>query len=825
MHQIESVSLENVVSFKSAAVNFNENPITFVRGLNLDSDPANPTSNGAGKSLLMSCPSNVFYFSPPLALKKRAKKEILQKNSSIALRIKSVDGHVYDIEQRASKYVIKRDGEDLGLRTVPLAEKFIREKIYPIPESVHYTTTYVSTQRPFALQSSSNVDRLNLLSEMFALDDYDHIKRYLLNKLGEIKESELKLQVLERNLLEVNTSLKRIKRARSGKDGDSISDLKSRRLELEKKIEALVSEEFSAKSLLNDLKTLGTVEKELDALRSSYPSKLTPQKYRAYLKTQLKLVRASETYEELMVSYKSTIKDTQRKLDSLELPKFDAAKVNTKIKSLESEIETASDLVDALKSKRTKHLQYKAQFAECEKALKDCGYSVDSPPDMKASYDDDIAQCRTTMKLERLLKDHDLHDDSTCPTCMSAIDLKRIKKLVAKAKGRLPALVAAKQAQSVWLSIQDVIRKGKDLGFQAKDFDKAKEKLARRRERWFAYVAMAKVWDRHETYSRVLRSVKRPEAPAEKPDVDLSLDQIDDNIQLCEDIISHLAARTKLIENNEALSGLRTTKAVEARVQESKRVLSSVQEKLSGFRSKLSKTVKQLDELNAAQHEHGVYIEQRKKLVRKIEDLRPLIEDKQLLEVLVKAYSTKGLKTIVANDICGLLEQNLNAYSNLIFAEPFVFTVEAKDSGLSIIVDRGNGHVSDVRNLSGAESNSFRLLAVFSILPLLPMDKRVNMLILDEPCAHMDETSRAKFLHVFLPALAEIVPNIYVITPNESDYCEGSRQWTIRKRNGKSMVVLDGEFSSPAHDIDAVIEATKPSSRRKTGRKSVKKRK
>lgn len=821
MYEIQGLDLENVVSFKTASVKFNENRITFVRGLNLDSDPACPTSNGAGKSLLLSCPSNVFYFTPPLSIKKKAKKEILQKNSSITLRVKSPDGHVYDVEQRASKYSIKRDGEDLALRTVPLAEKFIREKVYPIPESVHYTTTYVSTQRPFALQSSSNADRLNLLSEMFALDDYDHIKRYLLNKLGEIKESELKLQMLERNLLEVNTSLKKLKRARSGKDGDSLHELKAARSKLEKKIEALVAEEFDGKSLLNALKTLNTVEQELDALRSSYPSKLPPDKYRSYLKSQRKLVRAAETHAELMRSYKSTVKDTQAKLDALKLPKIKADKVKSKIEKLEGEIEAAETLLDELKSKRTKHLQFKAQFDAYEKDLKACGYTVDNPPNMKTVYDDDIAQCRTTLKLERLLKDHEGHDDSTCPTCMSEIDLKSIKKLVSSAKAKLPELQAAKEAQSVWVQLKDVIRKGRELGFKTKEFDEAKANLAALQDQLASYNQMAKVWERHDTYSRVLHSVKKPDAPEEKPEVDMSLDQIDDNVQLCEDIISHLSARTKLVENNAALSGLRTTTAVESRIVQVRKALKTIERNLSDLRDSLSKTVKQLDQLNAAQHEHGVYVEQKKKLESKIANLRPLIEDKQLLEVLVKAYSTKGLKTIVANDICGLLEQNFNTYSNLIFAEPFVFTVEAKDSGLSIMVDRGNGHVSDVRNLSGAESNSFRLLAVFSILPLLPMDKRVNMLVLDEPCAHMDEISRSKFLHVYLPALAEIVPNIYIITPNESDYCEGSKQWTIRKRKGRSSVILDSEFSSPAHDIDAIIEATKPSSSR---RKSVKKR-
>ena len=84
------------------------------------------------------------------------------------------------------------------------------------------------------------------------------------------------------------------------------------------------------------------------------------------------------------------------------------------------------------------------------------------------------------------------------------------------------------------------------------------------------------------------------------------------------------------------------------------------------------------------------------------------------------------------------------------------------------------------------------------------------MLTLDEPCAHMDEVFRHKFLKVFLPSLSEIVPNLFIITPNKDDYSEGSQSWIVRKEDGKSTVVKDAiEFGSMEHVATAVKAAKK----------------
>jgi DNA repair exonuclease SbcCD ATPase subunit len=136
-----------------------------------------------------------------------------------------------------------------------------------------------------------------------------------------------------------------------------------------------------------------------------------------------------------------------------------------------------------------------------------------------------------------------------------------------------------------------------------------------------------------------------------------------------------------------------------------------------------------------------------------------------------------------------LFEQNLNFYTDYIFAERFSFTVKASQKGVSILVDRKKGRpddVSDVRHLSGAESNNFRLLCLVALLPIIPNERRVNILILDEPTSHMCPVSRQKFNESFLPILREVVPSIYIITPHEDDVRDDACEWLITKRDGRS---------------------------------------
>jgi energy-coupling factor transporter ATP-binding protein EcfA2 len=98
--------------------------------------------------------------------------------------------------------------------------------------------------------------------------------------------------------------------------------------------------------------------------------------------------------------------------------------------------------------------------------------------------------------------------------------------------------------------------------------------------------------------------------------------------------------------------------------------------------------------------------------------------------------------------------------------------------------------VSDVRNLSGAESNSFQLLCLISLLPLLPDNERVNLVILDEPTSHQDVVSRELFHTRYIPVLREVVPSVYVVDNHRDPLPKDAKEWVVQKQGGVSSLLV-----------------------------------
>lgn len=789
MLEIEELSLEGVVYFKKATAALNKNPLTFVRGLNLDADPIQPTGNGAGKSLFFSSMPNVFYFSPPLALKKKAKKEILGKGSAISVKFKGNDGSSYNVKQTASKYSVSKDGEDLGLTRIPLAEKFIRE-VFPIPEVLFYTTCYVSTQKPFPLQNDSDLDRLNHLTEIFRLDNYDRLRAHFAAKLKAVKDNELRLSVLTQKRLATEEKLKAV----SAKvDVDALALNKADYERRSKAVLKKSKEEHELLTLIRDLDQLLTTETELDDLRSKYTVKVSPDKYATTLKAERTLVRASERYEAEVVAYNKTIASLKKRLDAIERPSDDLSSIKTK----KAEAEASLEELDAERANaQTKDREFKRlteAVVETKQDAADLGLKdlANHNVDLEADYSSELEELRSSLRLEPLIEHEHLDEKaSTCPVCLSDIDLDNIKRVVSAAKKKLPLLktkikqvdivkkyAVARAALKAFVKSYDPDELAKVLKRAAK----ARSIVEKCDEHIDAYKAIARL-------EKELESCEKPDKPEKTPKLGLTITELDAELELCYDIQKHLKAKETILANNSSLAQCRSAKAVKKLLVSTKASLKELQAEIAQENESLARLAVKIEGQNTTISEHRLYTKELKELDAEISTNSESIRDKKVLEALVNAYSNKGLKTLVANRICSLIEQNLNHYRSLVFAEPFAFEINASETGLSILVDRGNDKVSDVRNLSGAESNCFRLLFIISILPLIPDDLRTNILVLDEPSSHSDDVTRQIIVERYLPALAEVVPNVYVITPN-SEYLEGSSEWIVKKKNGISTLM------------------------------------
>ena len=783
MRYILGLDLTNVVTFKKLSVDFNKG-LTYVRGCNLDADPVNPTGNGVGKTLMFSAIANLRFQSTPLALKKRAKKDILkQRNSTIGMILKeSADGPEFEILQTSKGYKIFKDGKDLELRTVPLAEEYIR-KLLPVTETKFYSTWYLSTQRPYVLQRDTDSNRLTHITDIFNLDQYSGIRDILAQRLRTIKDDELKMSVLTQQLVDLRKKLRSLK---SDTTKDQYREAKANYVSIQAEIENVQSEVFKLTTRQRDLDALLTIERDLDKLRKSYKFKERP----AQMLKQLKVQRSESLQWDRWSQRNQQAQEMLRKIDK-RLAEYvglddDAENLRSKLSSVESAISKANLEITDLQQAKKKRAAVLEEIEALTHGYDALGIEGKIP---SGDHESDLAVARSTLRLESLLKQHDHDGAIECPTCLTDLDLATIKKTVSNARKRIRLLEAYVEGRRLKAELKAAQASLPEFDparlTEVKEFVEKKQaaadKLAAR---------IAKV-ERRDALLAQREEIEIPKKPSgDKPEHSVS--EIDQYIDLCQSIVDAIGQKDLILSNHKSLADLRTAKHVSDEMLSVHNELQRLDARLTKLREKHSSSATIVSAYEQYRNTGKIYHTELLGVQAKIDALAPGLDDKKLLEILLKAYGTKGLRATAADSVCRLLQTNLNHYRDLIFAEPFSFEVIASDSGVSILVDRNNGKpdaVSDVRNLSGAESNSFQLLCLISLLPLLPDSERVNIVVLDEPTSHMDAVSRTLFNERYLPVLREVVPNIYVVTPHSDDVCPNSNEWVVKKHHGVSTLI------------------------------------
>ncbi len=783
MRHILGLDLTKVVTFKKLSVDFNQN-LTYIRGLNLDADPANPTGNGAGKTLMFSTLANVLFQTTPLALKKKSKRDILrQKGSSVGLVLKqSADGPEYEIIQTSSGYKIYEDGKDLELRTIPLAEEYIR-KLFPLSETKFYSTCYLSTQRPYPLQRDTDTNRLQHFIDIFNLDQHSAIKDVLTQRLRTIKDNELKLSVLEQQRLELRRKLKEIRGTASD------SEYRSAKAEYDsctKRLEDLQADRYKLVTRQRDLSQLLEVEKTLDELRSRYQFKKPPEKMLRLFKKYRSDSLAWDRWRHRSEEASKLIAKIDKQLSQLEPPTLSKEKIASRRKKCQLRLRELSDTINTLTAAKRKHANTTKEISRLQEEFDQLGISVKKLADV--DYRSEIAVLNSTIKLERLLE-HESSDTHSCPTCLTKLDFDGIRKAVTSAKKKKAQLQALAEAARLHAELEEL--RANQIEFCQEDLDSAVSEQTELTAKYDKYAEQHEALSRYETLVAHRAEI---EIPA-KPDCDepeYSVSDIDEHTDLCASIVDALSSKDVILSNHADLSDLRSASAVTKKLGSISNKLSALDSDLATLREVQSKAAAVVTTYEQHRSTHKVYKRELEAVEVKIEKLKPSATTKKLLEILIKAYGPKGLRAVAADSICSLFQTNLNHYCDLIFAEPFVFDVKASESGISITVDRNNGKpdsVSDVRNLSGAESNSFQLLCLISLLPLLPDNERVNLVILDEPTSHQDAVSRELFHTRYIPVLREVVPCVYVVDNHRDPLPKDAKEWVVQKQDGVSTLL------------------------------------
>lgn len=769
------VELNNVVYFKNAKLDITRHPFTVISGHNKDSRISTETSNGAGKSLLWSAVPNLRYEATPLATQKKRKDILGASDSSIAFRFKGNDGKTYRITQTPSKFVIERDGKDIECRTVPLQKKKI-EEIFPITEDEFYSYVYLQSQRPLLFQIAKPTERLQYITSVFRLDVYDQLKKYFTKKLGEIKNKQVEFDVLNTQLVKVDGLLARL-------------DWSKQKAEELEEAQAII-------------RTLGDDSKKLQSSIERYKAAIAASEQYTKLKKQRKKLNppisrkealAQQELHEAQAEYQSDLKafQAQRKQLKQQLEELgDVAPLAKLEKKLKKLIDHQAGEEASLTMLHEARQHYRGISKELDAAIeeakslgikrKDIDIIVAIGP---KGMEDEIAKHSAVLQLESIVSDC---ADGECPTCQQSVNVKAFKKQIAAAK---EAVKKHKKGLAKYATAKTVF----DLQKKAKkhEFDEASEQefLSRRLKYTETEEVLEDLQNQVHVAKQVIKikqkldALEKPVEPKQVPEY--STKQLKEII----DQHSELKRIDSVLESLEEQHGTIDAAALSNKLADAEKRYAKIERKYTRAQDVCSN-------LGSKASEFKVLRRERKDVLAQLEAIKPIIDQRDLYKSLEKAYSAKGLKVFAANQILGQIEQNMNRYANLIFAEPFKFNLFAKEDGVHCIVDRGNGKKSDVRMLSGAESDAFRLLWMWVMLIMVEDDRRTNFAVLDEPDSHMDETTRSLFIERFLPALRSLVPHVFLITPLSKHMYSECAYLTVVKHKGVSQLVENFDESS-----------------------------
>ena len=761
MIEIKEFSLKNVVHFKDATLKIN-NGLNIVRGLNKSSRNKNQ-SNAAGKSLLFFPLANIIVGSPPINSKKKNKVDLLKSDSCCSLKFSTHSKHNISVRQYADMYDISENGKSLEITTSSKAEKQIRE-YFPLSAVEFYSTCYLTTQ-PHPFITSSPTERLTYISNLFRLHDYDVLKKHFSIKLRAIKDSETEYRTL---LTEFTKSEQQIKRI-DWDDGkqEILASYENDLLELNAKLKTTQENLIHCTKMAmlfgqySKLKTTLTKLKKINNPKERYKK----------LSLILSDCEKYAEYEQQLKQYHKTTKHIKDQLSEVHCD-YTVEQAETRLTKARKEYDNIQELIE--EADERKELFDTSTKQKKLLALQLSEFDFDIPD---VSKREELNQkkyaAQSLMNLSDLLEEQDDNCELLeCPTCKSSLETKKLKHIIKKAKLECAQYTLQLKAMQT-KSAHDAIvvpkydkHKHSKLRDEADEFSNTLRKCVKNYDK-------AK---RQHNLQQTLNSILKPTCDIKEPEYDI--DDIKAKLDQCREYLRIQKELYDLTFNNEI--DLNFDANVEA----------DAQKQYNRLGKKVNALHEIISELKSAQTEYNLLSRNQADIRTKLDTLQIELDNKKITESLVAAYGPKGLKINAITNICQNLESNFNSMSSLIFGENFNFEIGVTSSGIDVIAHRPKGYYSDIKMLSGAESDNFRLLFLPSLLTMMPEDRKTNLVILDEPASHMSPVSKEKFINDFLPHLCSVVPSVYIIEP-QPDFYPNANNLLVTKENGICTLTQD----------------------------------
>lgn len=782
MKILKELYLKNVVVFKEARLPLDSVGITQIRGYNKDSKDSvnNIDVNAVGKSLLFRPLSEVIFSSSPQTqeIKSRTKNDLFtHSDSEFGFSIKDEKESYTFIKKSKKKSfdykIYKNDKEDTKVRTKGYAENKIRSFL-DYSEDEFYSIVFIDSRRVSKLRIGSPIERIQYFTNLFRLHNYDDVRKLFSSMLTDAKKNLTLLKEVESQIKELNDDIgnidtKKLKeklklcKEEHSKLIEDYSDLNSKKSKLEKLnsykepfIEfQKLSKELDLKSIEceKDIKVLvrqlsesikeyeknKSLAKEWDIYKSVSETYTTKSdKYKKQIE-ELKVDKGYKEIKQKVITLKSLVKDTEQELkllQNVEEPDFDFIKFK-KLKSLN--LQSASYYKSEVK-------KYAAKCSVASEAVKS------------------------------LSKIH----SETCPTCTQEINKKTLCNLKDKFKQDLS------KYESLLSDAEKLLSKSEDYEKLQEDFvnyEKNKKLFKKSLEKKDDLKANLKKSEKNlELYESVLElhnklnDLEKPVKPEGKPK---NFDQsVYKNQIKAKSLIETLQSVYLDISKNDF-------KGLTDNLKELSKKILKISEKIKTQSDKVSELTSKYDLVSSSIKKLESYNDRKAKLKESVNNI-------EIIETLIEAYSNKGIKLLIIRQLAAMIEKNMNQYAPLLYSEPTKFKFEVKDDrNFNILICRtvnGKKTESDIRTLSGAEDRAFSFLLPLAILPLIPYERRLNIMVLDEPLQNMSPARKSLFVESFVPKLNSIVPHVVIITTDNENY-PNANVYTVIKEKGTSTLV------------------------------------
>lgn len=754
MIEISSWTLKNVVHIEKATIKVLPG-LFVIRGLNLASNGKNQ-NNGAGKSLICSAIPNIVLGTPPILSKKKVKADLLSKKSQLTLKFKTHYGKEVVIHQQQRDYAISEDGKSLDIATVSKAEDQIR-KYFPLNEAEFYSTVYL-TSHPHPFQISSPTERLKFITNIFCLNDYEVLRKHYATRLRSIKDSETEYRTLLSEYIQHEQSINKIDWSKQNENS-----LKKKQEELKSLNTGLVelqSQLLEFSKIAHKAKQYRDLKKKLESFDTKYTKNSLVELEVLYSQCQ-----DYNQYVLNLKSFRESYAKQQERIDSITVEETytECLSEHEKYTKLYKNLQDALNRLDSVRLEYTKSKSDRNRLKKVYEA-----YNFDASNVDIADISEQIYECKSVLKLEHLLGTE--CETVECPMCMSQFDYANLQSMVTKASKKYSKLKNISDAYKAYVEYSAIT---------IPDFDEERyytdSKKCKKYNQMLEYCddQLAK-HSKLQTLKEALGSLVEPKK-VKKPDI--NIEEVMEKLEECKEYLRLSLDLVEYESESESLSKFKQSK------------YSELKQRYDDTSARISNLHENCRRLESSKAQFDLLSANRDSLKQKLESLSALVSEKKIVSTLVSAYGPKGIKVNVIASLCKDLESYFNAFSPLLFNEDFEFEVLADASGISVLAHRGD-KVADIKTLSGAESDCFRLLFLIAMLHLLPDDKKCNILVLDECSSHMDTISKQKFISDFIPYINSIVPTVYVLDPHNDPYVD-SVNYVVIKENGVGKLSLD----------------------------------